>query len=95
VVFHYCNSAGDDFLHNLWARPGAIVLSEFLDPLGISAGPGRQSDGRVAPPYQRDRAPQARHQRGDTFFVSMGAHYHAKIAREHLASEVATIERIA
>jgi hypothetical protein len=29
------------------------------------------------------------------FFINMQAHYDAEVAREHLAAELATIERIA
>ncbi len=32
---------------------------------------------------------------GDMFFINMQAQYDAEVAREHLASELATIERIA
>jgi antitoxin HigA-1 len=87
--------------------PGEILKTEFLDPLGISqyriaktidVPPRRINEivhgkrGISADTALRlSRAPG----RSDMFWINMQAHYDAEIAREHLAAELASIDRIA
>jgi addiction module HigA family antidote len=88
-------------------HPGEILMSEFLDPMGISqyriakaidVSPRRINEivhGKRA--ITADTALRLSRALGltDMFFVNMQAHYDAEVAREHLATALATIERIA
>jgi antitoxin HigA-1 len=86
---------------------GEILKAEFLDPLGISQY--RIARAIDVPPRRINEI--AHGKRGisadtalrlsralglsDMFWINMQAHYDAEIAREHIGSELATIERIA
>jgi addiction module HigA family antidote len=88
-------------------HPGEILLAEFLEPLGISQY--RIAKTIDVPPRRineivhgkrgisADTALRLSRALGltDMFFINMQARYEAEIAREHLATELATIERIA
>jgi addiction module HigA family antidote len=88
-------------------HPGEILMSEFLDPMGISqyriakaidVSPRRINEivhGKRA--ITADTALRLSRALGltDMFFVNMQAHYDAEVAREHLATALAAIERIA
>ncbi|MBV9639924.1 MAG: HigA family addiction module antidote protein [Mycobacteriaceae bacterium] len=92
-----------DFAHT---HPGEILKTEFLDPMGISqyriARVIDVSARRINEIVHGKRAITAdtalRLSRAlglsDMFFINMQAHYDAEIAREQLAAELATIERI-
>ena len=68
-------------------HPGEILLTEFLEPMGIS-------QYRIAKAID---VPARRINEivSDMFFVNMQAHYDAEVAREQLAHELASIDRIA
>ena len=88
-------------------HPGEILKTEFLDPLGISQY--RIAKTIDVPPRRineivhgkrgisADTAQRLSRALGlsDMFFINMQAHYDAEIAREHIGSQLATIERIA
>jgi len=88
-------------------HPGEILLEEFLTPLGVSQ---YQLAKAVDVPARRineivhgkrgisaDTALRLSRALGlsDMFWINMQAHYDAEIAREHLAAELASIDRIA
>lgn len=88
-------------------HPGEILKTEFLDPLGISQY--RIAKAIDVPPRRINEIVHAK--RGisadtalrlsralglsDMFWINTQAHYDAEIAREKLASELATIESLA
>jgi addiction module HigA family antidote len=88
-------------------HPGEILLTEFLEPMGISQY--RIAKAIDVPPRRINEIVHGK--RGisadtglrlsralglsDMFWINMQANYDAEIAREHLATELATIERIA
>ena len=88
-------------------HPGEILLTEFLEPMGISQY--RVAKAIDVPPRRINEIVHGK--RGisadtglrlsralglsDMFWINMQANYDAEIAREHLATELATIERIA
>ena len=88
-------------------HPGEILLVEFLEPMGISQY--RIAKAIDVPPRRINEIVHGK--RGisadtglrlsralglsDMFWINMQANYDAEIAREHLATELATIERIA
>ena len=88
-------------------HPGEVLLTEFLEPMGISQY--RIAEAIDVPPRRineivhgkrgisADTALRLSRALGltDMFFINMQAHYDAEFAREHLASELANIERIA
>jgi antitoxin HigA-1 len=88
-------------------HPGEILMTEFLEPMGISQYriakaidvPARRINeivhGKRA--ITADTALRLSRALGltDMFFVNMQAHYDAEIAREKLATELGAIERIA
>ncbi|MDT5370818.1 MAG: antitoxin HigA [Mycobacterium sp.] len=88
-------------------HPGEILLSEFLEPMGISQY--RIAKVIDVPPRRineivhckrgisADTALRLSRALGlsDMFFINMQAHYDAETARERLATELATIDRIA
>jgi addiction module HigA family antidote len=88
-------------------HPGEILVSEFLEPMGISqyriakaidVSPRRINEivhGKRA--ITVDTALRLSRALGlsDMFWINIQAHYDAEIARELLATELATIERIA
>ncbi len=88
-------------------HPGAILLTEFLEPMGISQYriaksinvPARRINEIVHGKrgITADTALRLSRALGlsDMFFINMQANYDAEIAREHLATQLATIERIA
>jgi addiction module HigA family antidote len=88
-------------------HPGEILLTEFLEPMGISQY--RIAKAIDVPPRRINEIVHGK--RGisadtglrlsralglsDMFWINMQANYDAERAREHLATELATIERIA
>jgi addiction module HigA family antidote len=88
-------------------HPGVILLTEFLKPMGVTqyriakaidVSPRRINEivhGKRG--ITADTALRLSRALGlsDMFFINMQAHYDAEIAREHLATQLATIERIA
>jgi len=88
-------------------HPGDILKTEFLDPLGISQY--RIAKAIDVPPRRineivhgkrgisADTALRLSRALGlsDMFWINMQAHYDAEIAREQLAGELASIDRIA
>jgi antitoxin HigA-1 len=86
-------------------HPGEILLTEFLEPMGISqyriakaidVPPRRINeivDGKRG--ISADTALRLLRALGlsDMFFINMQAHYDAEIAREQMATQLATIER--
>jgi addiction module HigA family antidote len=88
-------------------HPGQILKTEFLDPMGISqyriakaidVPPRRINEivhGKRA--ISADTALRLSRALGvsDMFWINMQAHYNAEIALEHIATELATIHRIA
>lgn len=88
-------------------HPGEILLTEFLEPMGISqyriakaiAVPARRINEIVhgKRSITADTALRLSRALGlsDMFFINMQAQYDAEIAREHLATALTTIERIA
>jgi addiction module HigA family antidote len=88
-------------------HPGEILLTEFLEPMGISQY--RIAKVIDVPPRRINEIVHGK--RGisadtglrlsralglsDMFWINMQAHYDADIAREQLATELATIEHIA
>jgi addiction module HigA family antidote len=88
-------------------HPGEILLTEFLGPMGISqwriakvidVSPRRINEivhGKRG--ISADTALRLSRALGLSymFFINMQAHYDAETARERLATELATIERIA
>jgi addiction module HigA family antidote len=88
-------------------HPGEILMTEFLEPMGISqyriakaidVSPRRINEivhGKRA--ITVDTALRLSHALGlsDMFWINIQAQYDAEIAREQLATELATIERIA
>jgi antitoxin HigA-1 len=88
-------------------HPGEILLTEFLEPMGISQYriaksidvPARRINEIVHGKrgITADTALRLSRALGlsDMFFINMQANYDAEIAREHLATQLAAIERIA
>lgn len=88
-------------------HPGEVLLTEFLEPMGISQYriakaidvPARRINEIVhgKRSITADTALRLSRALGlsDMFFINMQAQYDAEIAREHLATALATIERIA
>ena len=88
-------------------HPGEILLTEFLEPMGISQYriakvidvPARRINEIVHGKrgITADTALRLSRALGvsDMFFINMQAHYDAEIARENLASRLDSIERIA
>jgi addiction module HigA family antidote len=88
-------------------HPGEILLAEFLEPMGISQYriakaidvPARRINEIVHGKrgISADTALRLSRALGltDMFFINMQAHYAGEIAREKLATQLATIERIA
>ncbi len=88
-------------------HPGEILVSEFLEPMGISqyriakaidVSPRRINEivhGKRS--ITADTALRLSPALGltDVYFANMQAHYDAEVAREHLASALDAIERIA
>ena len=88
-------------------HPGEILMTEFLEPMGITQY--RIAKAIDVPPRRineivhgkraitADTALRLSRALGlsDMFFINMQAHYDAEIARERLAAELRTIERIA
>jgi antitoxin HigA-1 len=88
-------------------HPGEILLTDFLEPMGISQY--RIAKAIDVPPRRINEIVHGK--RGisadtglrlsralgltDMFWINMQANYDAEIAREHLAAQLATIERIA
>ncbi|HYO02911.1 MAG TPA: HigA family addiction module antitoxin [Mycobacterium sp.] len=87
-------------------HPGEILVSEFLEPMGISqyriakaidVSPRRINEivhGKRS--ITADTALRLSRALGltDMYFVNMQAHYDTEVAREHLASALDAIERI-
>ena len=88
-------------------HPGEILLTEFLEPMGITQYriakainvPARRINEIVHGKrgITADTALRLSRALGvsDMFFSNMQAHYDAEVAREDLAAALATIERIA
>jgi antitoxin HigA-1 len=88
-------------------HPGEILLTQFLEPMGVSQYriakvidvPARRINEIVHGKrgISADTALRLSRALGlsDMFWINMQAHYDAGIAREHLASQLAMIERIA
>lgn len=88
-------------------HPGEILLTEFLEPMGITQYriakaidvPARRINEIVhgKRSITADTALRLSRALGlsDMFFINMQAQYHAEIARQHLAVELAAINRIA
>ncbi len=88
-------------------HPGEILLTEFLEPMGISQY--RIAKAIDVPPRRineivhgkraitADTALRLSRALGltDMFFINMQAHYDTEVTRERLESELAAIERIA
>lgn len=88
-------------------HPGEILKTEFLDPMGISQY--RIAKAIDVPPRRineivhgkrgitADTALRLSRALGlsDMFFINMQAHYDAELAREQLATKLASIDRIA
>jgi antitoxin HigA-1 len=88
-------------------HPGKILLTEFLEPMGISQY--RIAKAINVPPRRineivhgkrgisADTALRLSRALGlsEMFFINMQAQYDAEIARENLAARLDTIERIA
>ncbi len=88
-------------------HPGEVLKTEFLDPMGISqyriakaidVPPRRINEivhGKRA--ISADTALRLSRALGlsEMFWINMQAHYDAEIAREHITTKLATIERIA
>ena len=89
------------------SHPGEILLTEFLEPMGISQYriakaidvPARRINEIVHGKrgISADTALRLSRALGlsDMFWINMQARYDAEIAREHLASQLAAINRIA
>ena len=88
-------------------HPGEILMTEFLEPLGISQYriakaidvPARRINEIVHGKRGITADTGLRLSRAlglsDMFFINMQAHYEAEVARDHLAGTLASIERIA
>ena len=88
-------------------HPGEILLTEFLEPMGISQYriakaidvPARRINEIVhgKRSITADTALRLSRALGLTemFFINMLAHYDAEIARDHIAAQLDAIERIA
>ena len=88
-------------------HPGEILLTEFLEPMGISQYriakaidvPARRINEIVHGKrgISADTALRLSRALGLTemFFINMQAHYDAEIARDHIAAELDAIEHIA
>ena len=88
------------------SHPGEILLKEFLEPMGISqyriakaidVSPRRINEivhGKRG--ISADTALRLSRALGltDMFFINMQAHYDAEVARENLATELASIDRL-
>jgi len=88
-------------------HPGEILLTEFLEPMGISQY--RIAKAIDVPPRRineivhgkraitADTALRLSRALGltDMFFINMQAHYDAEVTREHLQAKLAAIEQIA
>ena len=87
-------------------HPGEILLTEFLEPMGISQY--RIANAIDVPPRRineivhgkrgisADTALRLSRALGlsDMFWINVQAHYDAEIARENIGTELATINRI-
>jgi antitoxin HigA-1 len=88
-------------------HPGEILLTEFLEPMGISQYriakaidvPARRINEIVHGKrgITADTALRLSRALGltDMFWINMQAHYDAEIARDHIARELAAIDCIA
>ncbi len=88
-------------------HPGEILMTEFLEPMGISQYrmakaidvPARRINEIVHGKrgISADTALRLSRALGlsEMFFINMQAHYDAEIARDHLAAKLDAIERIA
>lgn len=88
-------------------HPGEILLTEFLEPMGITQYriakainvPARRINEIVhgKRSITADTALRLSRALGlsDMYFINMQAQYDAEIARDHLATVLATIDRIA
>ena len=88
-------------------HPGEILMTEFLEPMGISQYriakaidvPARRINEIVHGKrgITADTALRLSRALGlsDMFFIDMQAHYDAELAREQLATQLASIDRIA
>jgi addiction module HigA family antidote len=88
-------------------HPGEILLTEFLEPMGISQYriakaidvPARRINEIVHGKrgISADTALRLSRALGlsEMFWINMQAHYDAEVAREHIRTELASIERIA
>jgi addiction module HigA family antidote len=88
-------------------HPGEILMTEFLEPMGITQYriakaidvPARRINEIVHGKrgISADTALRLSRALGLTemFFINMQAHYDAEIARDHIASQLDAIERIA
>ena len=88
------------------SHPGEILLTEFLEPMGISqyriAKASDVSPRRINEIVHGKRGISAdtalRLSRAlgltDMFFINKQAHYDAEVARENLATELASIDRL-
>ena len=88
------------------SHPGEILLTEFLESMGISqyriakaidVSPRRINEivhGKRG--ISADTALRLSRALGltDMFFINMQAHYDAEVARENLATELASIDRL-
>ena len=88
-------------------HPGEVLMEEYLEPLGITQH--RLAIAIGVPPRRineivhgkraitADTALRLSRALGlsDMFWINMQAHYDAEIAREQLAAELASIDRIA
>ena len=88
-------------------HPGEILQTEFLEPMGISQY--RVAKAIDVPPRRineivhgkrgisADTALRLSRALGlsEMFFINMQAHYDAEVARDHIAAELDSIERIA
>jgi len=88
-------------------HPGEILRTEFLEPMGISQY--RIAKAIDVPPRRINEIVHGKRAisadtglrlsralgLSDMFWINMQAHYDAEIAREQLATELATIARIA
>jgi addiction module HigA family antidote len=88
-------------------HPGEILLTEFLEPMGISQY--RIAKAIDVPPRRINEIVHGK--RGisadtglrlsrafgmsEMFWINMQAHYDAEIARENIGTELASIDRIA
>jgi antitoxin HigA-1 len=88
-------------------HPGEILLTEFLEPMGISQYriakaidvPARRINEIVHGKrgISADTALRLSRALGlsEMFWINMQAHYDAQVARDHIRAELGSIERIA